>query len=97
MEEQKPTPPTAAAVCDALGRREMAARLERTVAAVSNAASEGVFPSGWFLVISKMCEDRGVECPLSLFNFLAPADAISAAANLRARADDIRKRNGLVW
>lgn len=75
--DHAPTPEiTAADICDALGRKEMAARLERTVAAVSNAASDGAFPAGWFLVISQMCADRGVECPARLFRFLTPqADA----------------------
>ncbi len=63
---------TAADVCDALGRKEMAARLERTVAAVSNAASDGAFPAGWFLVISQMCAEKGIDCPARLFRFLPP-------------------------
>ncbi len=63
---------TAADICDTLGRKEMAARLERTVAAVSNAASDGAFPAGWFLVISQMCADKGIDCPSRLFRFLTP-------------------------
>jgi hypothetical protein len=58
-----------------LGRKEMAARLERTVAAVSNAASDGAFPAGWFLVVSEMCRERGVECPARLFRFLPATDS----------------------
>lgn len=70
---------TAAGICDALGRKEMAARLERTVAAVSNAASDGAFPSGWYLIISEMCEARGIVCPPSLFTFLLPTEMQGAA------------------
>jgi len=74
MQDITPTPLTAADVCDALGRKEMAARLERTTAAISNAASDGVFPAGWYLIISEMCLARGIECPASLFKFLVPVE-----------------------
>lgn len=73
MDQNFPNIATAISICDALGRKEMAARLERSVAAVSNAASDGAFPSGWFLIISEMCRVRGIECPSALFTFLAPA------------------------
>lgn len=58
------------AICDALGRREIAARLGRTPAAVGNAASVGIFPAGWYLVVREMCRDVGIECPESLFSFV---------------------------
>jgi hypothetical protein len=74
MQDISPTPLTAADVCDALGRKEMASRLERTTAAISNAASEGVFPAGWYLIISEMCAARGIDCPPSLFKFLVPVE-----------------------
>ena len=73
MDQNTPNIATAISICDALGRKEMAARLERSVAAVSNAASDGAFPSGWFLIISEMCKVRGIDCPPALFTFLAPA------------------------
>lgn len=66
---------TAASICDALGRKEMAARLDRSVAAISNAATDGAFPSGWFLIIAEMCAARGIPCPASLFTFLPPDTA----------------------
>ncbi len=79
MQDTPPIEITASAVCDALGRKEMAARLERTVAAVSNAASEGAFPPGWYLVISEMCRAKGIDCPPRLFRFLPPQSADPSA------------------
>ena len=75
MDQNVPNITTALSICDALGRKEMATRLDRSVAAVSNAASDGAFPSGWFLIISEMCKTHGIECPAALFTFLAPATA----------------------
>ena len=78
--DQNSTPEiTAAKLCDLLGRKDMAARLDRTVAAISNAASDGAFPAGWFLVISEMCAERDIECPPSLFRFLLPQSEAGAA------------------
>lgn len=57
-------------LCDRLGRRDIALRIGRTVAAVSNATSGGAFPAGWYLVIRQMCDERGLECPDSLFRFV---------------------------
>tara|TARA_Y100000766_G_C18471096_1_gene395247 strand:+ start:214 stop:459 length:246 start_codon:yes stop_codon:yes gene_type:complete len=56
-------------ICDALGRKEIGRRLGVSKAAVANAVSDGRFPSRWYKVISRMCADQGVGCPLSAFNF----------------------------
>lgn len=78
--DQNSTPEvTASHICDKLGRREMADRLNRTVAAISNAASDGAFPAGWYLVISEMCAEKGVDCPQGLFRFLTPQPETGAA------------------
>ena len=74
MQENPDTTVTAATICDQLGRKEMAARLDRTVAAISNAATEGAFPTGWFLVISEMCREKAIKCPPSVFRFLPPGE-----------------------
>jgi len=56
----------------ALGRKEMALELGVGFSAVSNAVVAGVFPAKWYLVITSMCEAKGVDCPDSLFTFAAP-------------------------
>ena len=63
---------SAVEICDTLGRKAMANRLRRSVAAVSNAAASGVFPSAWFLVIQEMCSTAGIFCPRELFAFITP-------------------------
>lgn len=63
---------TTAEICDALGRSTIAAQLNVRVTAVSNAVTDGKFPARWFLVMSKLCEDRGLLCPKELFTFVPP-------------------------
>jgi len=69
MENIIPTQTTVSDLCDALGRKEIAARLEVGAAAVSNASSDGLFPAGWYAVIREMCQESGLNCPDTLFNF----------------------------
>lgn len=56
-------------ICDALGRKEMGQRLRVSRAAIANAVSEGKFPPRWYRVLSTMCAERDVECPMGLFSF----------------------------
>lgn len=57
-----------------LGVKEIAAAVGvRHCSAVYNAASGGRFPASWFLSIRDMCEEVGIECPESLFNWRLPA------------------------
>lgn len=80
MSDQIETQSIVSDICDALGRRAIAARLGRSVAAVSNAASDGVFPSAWYIVIREMCAAAGVDCPVAAFNFIASGDQFPALA-----------------
>lgn len=66
---------TVSEICDALGRREIAIRIGRGVTAVSNAASQGKFPAAWYVVLTEMCAEQGIDCPLTLFRFLGDEDA----------------------
>lgn len=61
---------TAADICDALGRKAMAVRLRVKSTAVSNAATDGRFPSRWLKIVRSMCEEIAIPCPESLFNFI---------------------------
>jgi hypothetical protein len=56
-------------MCDALGRKEMGQRLGVKRAAIANAVSEGKFPPRWYVVLSRMCAEKDVPCPVELFNF----------------------------
>jgi len=64
--------PTAAEICDHLGRKEISVRVGRGITAVSNAASVGVFPASWYAVVRAMCIEKGLSCPESLFSFVPP-------------------------
>jgi hypothetical protein len=74
MDTDLSSEPTAAAICDALGRKRIAERVGRRPTAVSNAASEGVFPASWYLAISEMCAEAGIACPARLFSFIAAGE-----------------------
>lgn len=63
-------------ICDIIGRATIAAKLNVRVTAVSNAVTDGRFPARWFLVITKLCEENGLNCPEELFTFV-PADTAS--------------------
>lgn len=56
-------------ICDTLGRKEMGHRLGVSRAAIANAVADEKFPSRWYMVISRMCTDANIECPMVLFNF----------------------------
>ena len=60
---------TVSIICDALGRREIAAAVGVKPSAVSNAVYLGKFPAKWFIVVSEMCAASGVECPSDIFAF----------------------------
>lgn len=70
MQHREQNTITAAEVCDALGRKHIAQRVGRRTTAVSNAASEGVFPASWYIAIREMCDSAGIACPDRLFSFI---------------------------
>ncbi|HBM62255.1 MAG TPA: hypothetical protein DD444_24080 [Citreicella sp.] len=47
-------------ICERLGVQPRSIRLAR---------ERRLFPASWFKEMSKLCEELGVECPDSLFNF----------------------------
>lgn len=74
MEHFAPPSLTASAICDALGRKAIAERLNVGATAVSNASAENRFPASWYAAIKDMCEAAEIACPLDAFNWkgLAP-------------------------
>ena len=68
-----------AAICDRLGRKEMAQALQVRATAISNAVRENTFPSKWYLVVRQMCAAAGIECPDELFAFSKPNAGDAAA------------------
>jgi len=58
---------TAEAICAALGVGMHSIRYVRT---------DGLFPASWYGPLKSMCDEAGIECPLSVFNWKAPAKNI---------------------
>lgn len=54
-------------LADAIGRRKIAEALGVLPTAVSNAVVRGRFPSSWFLILSRLAADAGLDCPPELF------------------------------
>lgn len=63
-------------ICQAVGRKKIAARLGVGATAVSNAVVAGVFPASWFAVISDACKEAEVECPREAFNWKIAEDGL---------------------
>jgi hypothetical protein len=63
----------------ALGRARIAREVGVTVAAVGNAIAEGRFPASWYGVVSKLCADASIECPLTIFAMKGITETESAA------------------
>lgn len=74
MQGNRTNPVRAAEICDALGRRNIAAEIGVGATAVSNAAVEGRFPSRWYLAVKAMCARVDLDCPDEAFNFLPPRE-----------------------
>jgi hypothetical protein len=56
-------------IIDTLTPDAIMARLDVSFHMIRYARSSGVFPSGWYDDIDKMCRDAGLECPRNLFNW----------------------------
>lgn len=61
-------------IADQIGQRQIATALGVGTTAVSNAVVRGSFPTSWFLVVKRLCDERGVDCPETAFNFKLPSD-----------------------
>lgn len=57
-------------ICDAIGRKNLIAKLGISKAAIANAVSAGHFPTRWYQVVKQECEGLGIACPDELFNFI---------------------------
>lgn len=60
---------TVAEITRKVPQDEICARLGVQPRSIRFARERRLFPASWFKEMSKLCEERGVECPDSLFNF----------------------------
>lgn len=72
---------TVADISDKLGRRDMERELGVTRAAIANAVSDGKFPASWYGIISSMCAQREVDCPLDAFRMREGVEASDPPAS----------------
>lgn len=75
---------TVADISEQLGRRDMERELGVTRAAIANAVSDGKFPASWYGIISSMCAEREIDCPLDAFRMREAADPTLGAPNSSA-------------
>lgn len=71
---------------DAIGRRALASAAQVGLTAVSNAVVRGRFPAHWYLVAKALADERGVECPPSLFGMI-DAETLPAGSDANNLAD----------
>ena len=67
-------------ICDTLGRSAIADRVGVGLTTVSNAATSNRFPARWYVLIKAMCDDKGIECPIDLFSFVASTPVLSGGS-----------------
>lgn len=67
-------------IVDQLGRQRIADELDVTVGAVGNAVMLGAFPAYWYAILSRLCAERGINCPVSAFAMKAVGDTSEVRA-----------------
>lgn len=69
-------PLTVASICEVVGRKVLADRLNVGKTAIGNAVSENLFPARWYIEVKALCDAHGIDCPEALFSFVrAPSEA----------------------
>lgn len=63
---------TVRTICDEVGRIPLAQSLNVSKSAITNAIAAGKFSPRWYRVVSKICADKGLDCPDDLFDFIEP-------------------------
>ena len=56
-------------ILDTLGRAVVADALGVTGKSLSAAAVSNRCPASWWLILSRLCAARGIDCPADLFTF----------------------------
>ena len=63
---------TARDIINEIGADAICERLGVTSYSVRAAKTAGTFPARWFLGVRALCDERGVECSMSAFNWRSP-------------------------
>lgn len=56
-------------ICSAIGRDQLAKALGVSRQSISNAISSAAFTASWYAIIKSECDQRNIDCDLTLFNF----------------------------
>lgn len=59
-------------ITDTLGADVICESLSVTHHSIRYARTDGRFPASWYAHLKAMCEDVGIPCPLSAFNWKQP-------------------------
>ena len=62
-------------IVEILGRAEIQKRLALGTQSVTNCISENEFPARYYAVLKEMADEKGVDLPLSIFNWRRGEDA----------------------
>jgi len=57
-------------ISDALGSAQIEAALRVTSHSVRHARVSGRFPARWYAVLSRLCDEAGIDCPLCAFAWI---------------------------
>jgi hypothetical protein len=66
-------------ITDELGADAICARLGVSSHSIRYARTDGSFPASWYGPLKTMCDDAGIPCPLTAFNWRAPAKEVGDA------------------
>jgi sialic acid synthase SpsE len=59
---------TARKIINELGRASVGEAVGLGEKSISRAAVDGSFPASWYAALKKLCDQNGIECPVSAFN-----------------------------
>lgn len=71
----------AAIIIESVGSGEIERALGVSRHSVRHAKTTGAFPASWFDQLDRMCAERGLACPRSLFNFKPPVAEVSCPSS----------------
>lgn len=66
-------------ITDTLGADAICARLGVSPHSIRYARTDGSFPASWYGPLKTMCDDVGIPCPLTAFNWRVPAKELGDA------------------
>lgn len=64
--------PAVITITDAIPAEAICQRLGVTSHSIRHARTTGGFAASWYVGLSELCRDAGIECPKSAFNWKAP-------------------------